>query len=151
MNKRICLALDLRNNPAAIEEYKKYHEPGNVWPEIIKSIYDSGVKDMEIYCLENRMFMIMETTEDFSMENKAKMDAANEKVQEVENEKSIHFNNGRSGRVPATCPPPSSRRRRARPAPRRHPRAVSRLAGDHRCLLRRCRHPAWAGPAPPTP
>lgn len=84
MSKRICLTLDLRNNPAAIEEYKKYHEPGNVWPEIIKSIYDSGVKDMEIYCLENRMFMIMETTEDFSMENKAKMDAANEKVQEWE-------------------------------------------------------------------
>lgn len=84
MSKRICLALDLKDNPQLIKEYKQYHEPGNVWVEIIKSIRDAGVEDMEIYLLENRLFMIIEAGASFSLENKAKMDAANAKVQEWE-------------------------------------------------------------------
>ena len=39
----------------------------------------------ELYLLGNRLFMIMETTDDFSFENKAAMDLANAKVQEWEN------------------------------------------------------------------
>ena len=31
-NKRICLALDLINDPNLISEYIEYHK--NVWPEI---------------------------------------------------------------------------------------------------------------------
>lgn len=76
--KRYCLALDLKDDPALIAEYKRHHE--NVWPEIKKSIRDAGVIDMEIYLLGNRLFMIMEVSEMFSFEAKAKADRNNPKV-----------------------------------------------------------------------
>ena len=79
---RYCLALDLKNDPDAIAEYEHWHL--NVWPEIRKSILDSGIDLMQIYRTGNRLFMIMETNEAFSFANKAAMDAANAKVQEWE-------------------------------------------------------------------
>ncbi len=39
---------------------------------------------MEIYRIENRLFMMMETVDNFSFEQKAIMDKGNEKVQEWE-------------------------------------------------------------------
>lgn len=80
--KRFCLALDLKDDPQLISEYETYHKA--VWPEILKSIKDPGITNMEIYRVGNRLFMIMETTDDFSFEAKAKADAANAKVQEWE-------------------------------------------------------------------
>lgn len=88
---RICLGLDLKDDPELIAEYKKYHEPGNVWPEVIQSIYDSGIRDMEIYLMGNRLFMILEVDDAFSLERKAKMDTANDKVQEWEALMQAHF------------------------------------------------------------
>ncbi|MFY0687412.1 MAG: L-rhamnose mutarotase [Cyclobacteriaceae bacterium] len=82
--KRYCLACDLKDDKALIEEYKSYHAKGGAWPEITKSIEDAGVLDMEIYLVGNRMFMIMEVEDDFSFERKAQMDADNPKVQEWE-------------------------------------------------------------------
>ena len=79
---RFCLTVDLKNDPAAIASYEAYHK--KVWPEILQSLSDSGILSMQIYRLMNRMFMIIETTEDFSFERKAAMDAANAKVQEWE-------------------------------------------------------------------
>ena len=80
--KRFCLTLDLKDDPALIAEYKTYHE--KIWPEITASIKNSGIDRMEIYCTGNRLFMIMETADDFSFERKAKLDADNIKVQEWE-------------------------------------------------------------------
>ena len=80
--KRYCLALDLKDDENLIAEYEKYHEC--IWPEIEKSILDSGILHMEIYRVENRLFMIMETADDFSFEKKASMDAGNPKVLEWE-------------------------------------------------------------------
>lgn len=80
--KRYCLALDLVNDPVLIEEYKKYHE--KVWPEIVESLYDSGIEYMEIYLIENRLVLVMEVNETFSLERKKKMDDENLKVQEWE-------------------------------------------------------------------
>ena len=82
MTRRYCLTLDLKNDPALIAEYRKYHE--KIWPEITKSIKDFGIEDMEIYLLGTRMFMIMEVNESFSFERKAKADQQNSKVQEWE-------------------------------------------------------------------
>lgn len=80
---RYCLALDLKDDPALIAEYEKYHE--KIRPEIAESITSAGITQMEIYRIGNRLFMIMETTDDFSFEEKAAADAANPKVQEWEN------------------------------------------------------------------
>jgi L-rhamnose mutarotase len=82
MTRRYCLNLDLKDDPKLIAEYKRYHQ--KVWPEITKSIRDSGIEDMEIYLLGTRMFMIMEVNEGFSFEAKAKADRQNPKVQEWE-------------------------------------------------------------------
>jgi L-rhamnose mutarotase len=80
--KKYCLALDLKDNAALIAEYERYHE--NVWQEIIKSIKDSGIEAMNIYRTGNRLFMVMEVSDDFSFEKKAIADVANKKVQEWE-------------------------------------------------------------------
>ena len=80
--KRYCLALDLKDDAPLIKEYEEYHQ--KVWPEILKSIKDSGIKEMEIYRINNRLFMIMETIDDFDLEQKVKMDKTNVKVQEWE-------------------------------------------------------------------
>jgi L-rhamnose mutarotase len=76
---RYCLALDLRDDPKLIAEYDMHHK--KVWPEIIKSIADSGIERMEIYRTGNRLMMIMETNPTFSFERKARLDASNPKVQ----------------------------------------------------------------------
>lgn len=80
--KRYCLALDLIDDSQLIKEYEDYHRNG--WKEITASIKDSGITDMEIYRAGNRLFMIMETTDDFSFEKKKEMDSSNPKVQEWE-------------------------------------------------------------------
>lgn len=80
--KRYCLAVDLKSNPMLIAEYEKQHE--KIWPEIEKSIHDSGITDMQIYRIENRLFMIMEVDDNFSFEKKQAADEANPKVQEWE-------------------------------------------------------------------
>jgi len=82
MNRRFCLTLDLKNDPALIREYRRYHE--KIWPEITESIKNSGIVDMEIYLLGTRMFMIMEVNESFSFAKKAKADQLDPKVQEWE-------------------------------------------------------------------
>jgi L-rhamnose mutarotase len=80
--KRFCLALDLKNDIKLIKEYETFHQ--NVWPEIKRSISDAGITAMEIYRTGNRLFMIMETTDNFSFGAKEKMDRENEKVQDWE-------------------------------------------------------------------
>lgn len=80
--KRYCLALDLKDDAMLMAEYKKYHEC--IWPEISKSLKDSGILNMEIYCAGNRLFMVMETNDEFSFDRKAALDAGNIKVQEWE-------------------------------------------------------------------
>ncbi len=82
MKRRFCLTLDLKDDPKLIAEYKRYHE--KIWPEITRSIKDSGIEDMEIYLLGTRMFMIMEVNESFSFESKTKADQLNSRVQEWE-------------------------------------------------------------------
>lgn len=82
MTRRYCLTLDLKDDPELIAEYKRYHE--KIWPEITRSIQDSGIEDMEIYLLGTRMFMIMEVGDNFSFEAKGEADRLNPKVQEWE-------------------------------------------------------------------
>ncbi len=80
--KRYCLTVDLVADEALIAEYERYHL--KIWPEIQKSILDSGIISMEIYRVSNRLMMLMETEDDFSFDRKAQMDANNPKVQEWE-------------------------------------------------------------------
>ncbi|RYC67934.1 MULTISPECIES: L-rhamnose mutarotase [Spirosoma] len=79
---RYALALDLKDDPALIAEYERYHE--QIWPDIEASIRESGITAMEIYRVGNRLFMLMETNDSFSFDAKAAADAANPIVQKWE-------------------------------------------------------------------
>ena len=80
--KKYCLALDMVDDPELIAEYEKYHQ--NVWTEVKQSILDSGITNMEIYRIQNRLVMIIDTNENFSFETKNELDNKNLKVQEWE-------------------------------------------------------------------
>lgn len=80
--KRYCLTLDLKNDPELIEQYEAHHR--KVWPEILSSIKEGGIENMEIYRFGTRLFMIMGVNEAFSFEKKAEADQNNVKVQEWE-------------------------------------------------------------------
>lgn len=80
--KKYCLALDLVEDPNLISDYKIHHK--NVWPEIEKSIKNTGITNLEIYCISNRVFMIIEAEDNFSFEEKNKKDINNPKVLEWE-------------------------------------------------------------------
>lgn len=79
---RYCFALDLVDDDTKIEEYEQWHR--EVWPGIITSIKESGIYAMQIYRVYNRLFMIMETSSNFSFEEKAQRDEQNPVVQEWE-------------------------------------------------------------------
>ena len=74
--------MDLQPDAALIAEYDAYHKA--IWPEIRASILESGITDMEIYRVENRLVMLIETGPDFSFERKGAMDAGNPAVQRWE-------------------------------------------------------------------
>jgi L-rhamnose mutarotase len=82
MSHRHCFALDLKNDPDLIIAYETWHQ--SVWPEIIHSIKSAGIEDLQIYRIENRLFMIMEVNDEFSFEKKSEADAANPVVQQWE-------------------------------------------------------------------
>lgn len=61
--KRVCLTLDLKNDPDLIRDYMAYHSPEKHWMEIADGIRKSGVLVMDIYRIDNRLFMICEVPE----------------------------------------------------------------------------------------
>lgn len=63
--KRYCQMLDLKNSAELIAEYRRRHSEGEAWQEIIDGIREVGILEMEIYLLDNRLFMIVETPLDF--------------------------------------------------------------------------------------
>lgn len=77
--KKYTLALDLVDDEQLIAEYEQYHK--KIWTEIRDSITTSGIQDMEIYRIGNRLFMSIETEDNFSFDTKAKLDIENPKVQ----------------------------------------------------------------------
>jgi L-rhamnose mutarotase len=82
--KTYCLTLDLKDDPQLIEEYKRYHRPENIWPEVTANIESQGILREEIYLAGTRMVMILHTTDEFSFAAKNAADLANPKMQEWE-------------------------------------------------------------------
>ena len=82
--RQFCLTLDLRDDEELIREYEQYHQPGNTWPEIIASIRDSGILDMQIYRFGTQLIMVMTVDGSFSFEEKALRDGRNPKIMEWE-------------------------------------------------------------------
>ena len=63
--KRYCRTMQLKPDDVLIREYIRRHSEGEAWPEILDGIREVGISEMEIYLLDNRLFMIVETPTDF--------------------------------------------------------------------------------------
>jgi L-rhamnose mutarotase len=82
--KTYCFALDLHHDPCLIEEYKRHHERGNIWPNVLASAIGNGVISEEIYLAGNRLFMILHTDDDFSLDAKRAADISDPEMQRWE-------------------------------------------------------------------
>ena len=60
------LALNLKNDPDAVEKYKSYHQ--NVWPEVETALKRVGIVSMKIFLIGHKLFMYVETVDDFEPE-----------------------------------------------------------------------------------
>jgi L-rhamnose mutarotase len=61
--KAFAQALDLKEDAALIEQYKKHHQ--NVWPEVLKALNAIGIQKMKIFLLGHHLFMYFEAPDDF--------------------------------------------------------------------------------------
>ena len=55
---RHVLTVDLRDDPEAIAAYRDHHR--RVWPEVLDSLRQSGIEQMDIHILGRRLVMIVE-------------------------------------------------------------------------------------------
>lgn len=82
--KRFCKTLTLEDDAQLIQDYKKVHAAGAVWPEITQGMIDVGILDMEIYITGTRLFMIMDTIPGFDHNTAMKVLAAKPRQTEWE-------------------------------------------------------------------
>jgi L-rhamnose mutarotase len=82
--QRHVLTLELIDDQELTRLYEQYHQPGGVWPEVLESIRDSGIENMQIYRLGTLLVMVLDVHASFTFEAKSKTDEANPKVQEWE-------------------------------------------------------------------
>jgi len=57
------LTLCLQDDPVKISEYRRYHQA--VWPEVSARLRECGVQQMQIFLRGRRMFMYLQTEDDF--------------------------------------------------------------------------------------
>lgn len=77
---RLYFALDLKDNPELIAEYERWHQPGQIWPDILESLRSSGIEEAEIFRTHNRLVLVLDVAGNFSLDEKAAADAVNERV-----------------------------------------------------------------------
>ena len=82
--KRYCQTMLLRDDAELIKEYRRRHEPQNVWQEIPRGMKEVGILQMEIYIHERTLFMIVETPLDFDWDTAFGRLATLERQQEWE-------------------------------------------------------------------
>jgi L-rhamnose mutarotase len=61
--------LNLIDDAALIQEYRRMHEPGSVWPAVIDHLRAQGVEAMEIWQQGDQLFMIKDVTDDYPRRN----------------------------------------------------------------------------------
>lgn len=82
--QKFCLALDLIDDSESIKKYEYHHAKGSAWPEVTQHDIDAGILNIEIFRTGNRLFMILETVDEFTFEKKSALDSANPKIVEWE-------------------------------------------------------------------
>jgi L-rhamnose mutarotase len=62
---RHVMTLDLKDDPPGIAAYRRHHR--RIWPEVRASLLRVGVLRMDIYQLERRLVMVMDTKKAFDL------------------------------------------------------------------------------------
>jgi len=62
---RHVMTLDLKDDPRGIAAYRRHHR--RIWPEVRDSLRRVGVLRMDIYRLERRLVMVMDTKKGFDL------------------------------------------------------------------------------------
>ena len=70
--KRYCQTRERKEGDEVAQRYREAHDRYHSWPEIREGIRSVGILEMEIYILGNRLFMIVDTPEDFNWNNAMK-------------------------------------------------------------------------------
>jgi L-rhamnose mutarotase len=63
--KRYVLTLDLVEDKARVAKYVRHHRA--IWPEVARSLRRVGIEAMDIYRLERRLVMVMDTRDGFHL------------------------------------------------------------------------------------
>lgn len=63
--KRYVQTMDLNDDTELIRRYREAHDKEHFWREIGEGIKQVGILEMEIYILNNRLVMIVDTPADF--------------------------------------------------------------------------------------
>ncbi len=63
--KSYAMALDLKEGPGVVEEYTRYHR--EVWPDVLTGLRGLGIVKMKIFLHGRRLFMYLETPDDFDL------------------------------------------------------------------------------------
>jgi L-rhamnose mutarotase len=61
--KRYARTIDLNDDPETIARYDALHR--DIWPEVERGLRSIGIERMLIWRLGTRLFMLMETVDDF--------------------------------------------------------------------------------------
>ena len=78
--RRLCAALDLRDDPTLIARYKDWHRPGGPPAAVNRALRAADIRTLEIYLCGTRLFMVMEVGPDYDPARRAASDAANPDV-----------------------------------------------------------------------
>jgi L-rhamnose mutarotase len=62
---RHVMTVDLKHDPRGIAAYRRHHR--RIWPEVRDSLLRVGVLRMDIYQLERRLVMVMDTKKGFDL------------------------------------------------------------------------------------
>lgn len=79
--RRLCYVLDLHDDPQLIAEYERWHRPSEVWPEVVASLQQAGIEELEIFRSGDRLVMLMQVGDDYDPAAKAARDASDPRIQ----------------------------------------------------------------------
>ena len=82
--QRLYFALDLKNDPALIAEYERWHRPDRIWPEVVEHLRAAGIKELEIFRCGDRLTMVLEVPDEFSAADQAALGNASQRVRDWE-------------------------------------------------------------------
>lgn len=63
--KSYAMTLNLKDDPALIEQYKEYHR--NTWPEVLDGLRSLGIEKMNIFLHGRCLFMYLEAPDEFDL------------------------------------------------------------------------------------